>query len=95
MIKTVPVKMGGRCYGWLTPVEKSYNNYSIAYFNGSVDISILDVENNICGIIAIPSIESTFDNEHIHVLHYQPKIYIYGYLIPIPAFNFDNDHIHA
>ena len=75
--------MGVRCYGWLTPGETSFNNYSIAYFNGSVDISILDVENNICGIIAIPSIKITFYNDHIHLLHYLTKRYIYGYLIPI------------
>ena len=41
----------------------------------------MDPEGNACGIITIHSIESTFDNDHIHVLHDLPKQYIYGYLI--------------
>ena len=56
-------------------------NASIAYFNDSVDNSTMDFEGNACGIIAIPIIESAFDNDHIQVLHDPPKRYIYGYLI--------------
>ena len=47
--------------------------FSITYFNDSVDKSILDAEGNSYVIIAIPIIECTFDNDHIHVLHYIPK----------------------
>ena len=49
--------------------------------NDIVDNSILYAEGNACGIIAIISIEITFDNYHIHVLHDLPKRYIYGYFI--------------
>ena len=77
---TVPVKKGSRWYGWFTAEEKSCKNSSITYFNDSVDNSILDAEGNICGIIAIPTIESNFDNEYIHVLNDLPNEYIYGYL---------------
>ena len=62
--------MGNNCKNALT-----------TYFNDSVDDSILDAEGDACGIISIPSIEITFENYHIHVLHYLPKRYIYGYLI--------------
>ena len=62
-------------------METSCKNTSIAYFSVSIDNNILDSEVNACCIIAIPSIESTFDNDHIHVLHDLPKQYIYGYLI--------------
>ena len=41
----------------------------------------MDAEINACGIIAIPSIESNFDKDHIHVLHDIPKQNKYGYLI--------------
>ena len=41
----------------------------------------MGAEGNTCGIISIPIIESTFDNDHIHVLHILPKGYIHGYLI--------------
>ena len=51
---------------------KSFNNASITYVDDSVGNSILDAEGNACGIISIPRIESTFDNDHIHVLHYLP-----------------------
>ena len=78
---TVPVKKGGRWYGWLTSGEISCKNAPITYFNDSVDNIILDAEVNACGIIAIPSIEITFGNDRIHVLHDLPKQYIYGYLI--------------
>ena len=44
-------------------------NASIDSCNDSVDNSILDTEVNACGIAAIPSIESTFDNEYIHALN--------------------------
>ena len=66
---TVPVKKDGRWDWWLTAEETSYENASTAYFNDSSDNSILDAEGNACGIIFIPSIESTFDNDHIHVFN--------------------------
>ena len=75
---TVPVKKGGRLYGWLTAEENVYKNHSITYFNDSIDNSIRDAEGNTCGIIAIPSIERTFDNDHIYVLHDLTNQYIYG-----------------
>ena len=65
----IPVKKCGRWYGWLTNGKTSCKNASIAYFNNSADNSILDAKYNACGIIAIPIIEITFDNDHIHVLH--------------------------
>ena len=80
-IITLTVKNCGRWDGWLTAEEKICKEAPINYFNDSGDNSILDAEGNACGIIAIPSIESTFDNDHIHVLHDLPKRYIYGYLI--------------
>ena len=46
--------------------------------NDSIDNSILDSEVNKCGIISIPIIDITFDNEQIHVFHDIPKRYIYG-----------------
>ena len=78
---TVPVKKGSRWYGWLTNEEKVFNNNSTTYFDDRVDNSILDSEGNECDIIAIPIIESTFGNDHIHVWHYLPKQYIYEHLI--------------
>ena len=57
------------------------NNALTTYFNDSVDNSIIDAEINAYGIIARPRIESTFENEHIHVLHDLPKKSICGYLI--------------
>ena len=42
-------------------------NASITPLN--VDNSILDGESNAYGMISIPMIEITFDNEYIHVLH--------------------------
>ena len=77
----VPVKKGSRLYVWLTTEGESYKNASITYFNDSVDNSIMDAEVNACGIIAIPSIEVTFENDHINVLHDLLKKYIYGYFI--------------
>ena len=53
----------------------------INYFNDIFDNGIMDSEGNSCVIIAIPSIESNFDNYHIHVFHDIPKRYIHGYLI--------------
>ena len=78
---TVPVKKGSRWYGWLTTGETSCKNSWITYFNDSIYNSILDGGCNTCDIIAITSIERTFGNDHIHVLHDIPKRYIYGYLI--------------
>ena len=52
---------------------KSCNNFSITYFNDDVDNIILDAEGNECGIIYITILESNFENDHIHVLHYLPK----------------------
>ena len=46
--------------------------------------SILYTEGNTGGIINIPIIEVTFENDYIHILHDIPKQYIYGYLIPRP-----------
>ena len=54
-------------------------NDSLNYFNDSVDNSIIDSEGNACGIIAIPIIESAFDNDYIHVFHDLPNIYTYRY----------------
>ena len=51
-------------------------NASIAYFDDSVDNSTMDSEGNACGIIAIPIIESAFDNDYIHVLQDLPNIYV-------------------
>ena len=70
---TVTVKKGSRLYWWLTTEEKFWKNASITYFNKIIDNIILDAEGNACGIIAIPSIEITFDNYHIHLLHDLPK----------------------
>ena len=78
---TAPIKKASKWYGWLNAEETSCKNDSINYFNYSGDNSILDSKGNTCGIIAIPSIEITFENAHIHVLHDLPKQYIYGYLI--------------
>ena len=39
----------------------------------SGDNSIMYAEVNTCGIIAIPRIDITFDNDHIHLLNYLPK----------------------
>ena len=78
---TVPVKKVSRWYGWLTVEETSCKNTSINYFNNIVDNSNLHAEGNACGIIAVPRIESTFENDYTHVLHDLPKRYIYGYLI--------------
>ena len=66
-IITAPVKKGSRQYERFAAELKSYNNDSSTYFNDSVDNSILYDEGNACGSIAIPSIEITFDNDHIHV----------------------------
>ena len=41
---TAPVKKGSRWDGWLTSGETTCENYSITYFNDSVDNSILDAE---------------------------------------------------
>ena len=68
---TADVKSGGKWSGWLT--SGSGKNSSIAYFNYSVDKIIMDAEGNSCGIIFIPSIEITFENDYIHVLHNPPK----------------------
>ena len=78
---SVPVKKGKRWYEWLTAEGKSCNNDLFTYFNDSIDNIILDAEVNACGIITIPTIESTFDNYYIHVLHDLPNRYIYEYLI--------------
>ena len=75
----VPIQKGSRWYEWFAAKEKSCKNASIAYFNSSVDSSILDAGGKVCGIISIPSIEITYDNYHIHVLHDLTKRYIYGY----------------
>ena len=66
---TAPVKKGSRRYDWLNTEETISNNYSITYINDSVDNSILDAEGNACGIIAIPIIQSAFDNDYVHALH--------------------------
>ena len=78
---TAPVKKGSRRYDWLTTEETRSKNYSITYINDSVDNSILDAEGNACGIIAIPIIQSAFENDYVHALHDLLKRYIYGYLI--------------
>ena len=58
---------------WLTTGETICKNALITYFNDSVNNSILYAEGNAYDIIAIPTIERTFDNDHIHVLHDIPK----------------------
>ena len=73
----VPIKNGCRWYEWFAAGETSCNNDSITYFNYIVDNSILDAESNSCGIISIPSIKSTLDNDHIHILNYLLKWYIW------------------
>ena len=75
----LPIQQGGRWYEWFAAEETSCNNASISYFNDIVDTSILDDEGKACDIIAILSIKSTFDNDHIHVLHYLPNRYLYRY----------------
>ena len=78
---TVPVKKGRKLFGWLTSKEKIFTNASITSFDDTVDNSILDAEGNVCGIITKPIIETTFDNDYIHVLHDITKRYIHGYFI--------------
>ena len=73
------IQKGSRWDGCLTYEETSYKNASTNYSNDSGDKSILDVEGNVCGIISIPSIAITFDNDNIHALQNLPKRYIYGY----------------
>ena len=77
----VPVQKCSRLYELFAAKETSCGNGSIAYFDDSIDNSILDAEGKVCGIINIPIIEITFDNDHTHVLHYLPNQYIYGYYI--------------
>ena len=69
----VTIQKGNIWYEWFFAKETSCNNASKDYFNASVDNSIMDDEGNACGIIDIPWIEITFDNDHIHVLHDLPK----------------------
>ena len=69
----VPIQKAGRLYDWFVAGETICKNDSITYFNDSTDNSILDTEVNACSIIAIPSIEITFENDHIHVLYDLPK----------------------
>ena len=64
---TVPLQKGSRKSGWLNAEETSCKNDSITLLN--VDNSIEHTEGNVCGIIAIPIIESTFYNDYIHVFH--------------------------
>ena len=47
----------------------------------NVHNNILYTEGNECDIIAIPFIESIFENEYIHILKNLSNQYIYGYLI--------------
>ena len=54
-------------------------NYSPTLIN--VDNIIFYTEGNACGIIAIPVIETTLENDYIHVFHDLSKQYIYGHLI--------------
>ena len=60
---------------WGDKSQKCFN-----YFL-NVDNSTLDTEGNACVIIAIPVIESTFENDYIHILHGLSKEYMYVYLI--------------
>ena len=55
---------------------------TIAFLN--IDNSTLYNEGNTCGIIYIPIIEGTFDNDYIHILHDFSYRYIYGYLTSKP-----------
>ena len=52
-------------------------NMSRNFLNDSAHNSILYFEGNVAGIIATPIIESTFENDYIHVLNDIPKQYIY------------------
>ena len=63
----VTIQKGGRWSEWLTPEETSSRNSPISFLN--MDNSIMYTESNACGIIAIPVIESTFENYYIHVSH--------------------------
>ena len=74
---TVTIKNGSRWYKWFAADWTSLMIYPVDLFNDSVDNSILDAEGNECVIIVIPSIERTFYNDHIHVLHDLSKQYIY------------------
>ena len=57
----VPIQKGSRLYEWFAAEGGICKNASISYFNGSVDNSILYAEGKVCVIIAIPSIERTFE----------------------------------
>ena len=70
---SVHIQKDSRWYEWSISGETSCKNASIAYFSDSIDNSILYAEGNACGILSIPIIEITFDNDHIHVFHYLPK----------------------
>ena len=63
------LEKGDIWYGWFTAAETMVKNDSITSVNDRVDKSILDSEGSSCGIVAVPSIKITFDNDHIHVLH--------------------------
>ena len=75
----VPIQKDIRWYEWFAAKETSFKNASIAYLNYRLNNSSLDAEEKACGIITISIIESTFENDHIHVLHDLQKQYIYGY----------------
>ena len=64
---TEDLQRGGRGYGWFTDGDTSCMNASINLPN--VDNSTLYTEGNVCGIIAIPVVESTFDKEYINIIH--------------------------
>ena len=58
-------------YGWLTYYEIILPNGSITFLNA--DNNIFYTEGNICRIIAIPVIESTFEGDYIRALNDLPK----------------------
>ena len=59
---TVPIKKGGRGYGWFTAEYTSCKNASITFLN--VDNSNLYTEGNVCSII-----ERKFYSDYTHILH--------------------------
>ena len=64
---TVTLQKGGIWSEWLYDEETCCTNSSTILLN--VDNSIMYTEVNLCGIIYIPFIEITLENDYIYVLH--------------------------
>ena len=65
---TEDLQKDDRLSEWFTAEETSCMNDSINLIN--VDNSTVYTKGNAYGIIYIPIIESTFENDYIHILHY-------------------------